>query len=237
MEDTVFYSPVVRGDIVEFSPEESWHCAKVLRLKAGEVIGYTDGEGLAGTASLLEVSPKLATARILDRSQQAPRSFRLHMAVAPTKNIDRFEWFLEKATEMGIEEITPIICAQSERTVVKPERLHKILVAAMKQSRRAWLPVLHDAVKFRDFMKTIDGATPGYVAHCAPGQKIPLRDVYTPGSDALILIGPEGDFNEEEVQMAMDKGMQAISLGEYRLRTETAALVACMGVNFINNEV
>lgn len=233
----IFYTENPAADIVQLSPEESHHCAKVLRLKPGQEIGFVDGSGGMGEAVLLEVSSKNTVASVKEKRMQPARPFRLHIAVAPTKSIDRFEWFLEKATECGIEEITPIICAQSERLIIKPERLKKILVAAMKQSQRAWLPVLNEAVKFRDFMKTIDGATPGYIAHCAAGEKVPLREIYSAGSDALILIGPEGDFNEEEVRMAMDKGLQAISLGENRLRTETAALVACMGVNFLNGEI
>lgn len=237
MDLIIFFEENLKQDIVELSPEESRHCAKVLRMKPGDVVGFTDGQGTTCKGKLLEVGPKATSALLFEKTTLPPRNFRLHMAVAPTKSIDRFEWFLEKATECGIEEITPIICAQSERSVVKPDRLKKILVAAMKQSQRAWLPVLNEAVKFRDFMKIIDGATPGYIAHCATGQKVPLREVYNAGSDALILIGPEGDFNEEEVRMAMDKGMQAISLGENRLRTETAALVACMGVNFLNGVI
>lgn len=233
----IFHTAHSATDIIQLSPAESHHCARVLRLKPGQHIGFVDGRGGMGEAVLLEVSSRNTMASVIEKRQQPARPFHLHIAIAPTKNIDRFEWFLEKATECGIEEITPVFCKNSERKVIKPDRLHKILVAAMKQSQRAWLPLLNEAVMFRDFVKILDATTPGYIAHCATGQKTTLRDVYTPGSHALILIGPEGDFNAEEVQMAIDKGVQAISLGENRLRTETAALVACMGVNFLNGEI
>lgn len=233
----IFFEPNLQPDIITFSPEESLHCARVLRLRAGQEVGITDGKGTFAIASLLEVHAKATTATILHRKNTPARPYRLHMAVAPTKNIDRFEWFLEKATECGIEEITPIICAQSERTVVKPERLHKILLAAMKQSQRAWLPVLHDAVKFKDFIKKADENQHACIAHCAEGEKKPLRELYQSGSNILIMIGPEGDFSTEEIQQATQAGIKSITLGESRLRTETAALAACMGINFMNGEL
>jgi 16S rRNA (uracil1498-N3)-methyltransferase len=233
----IFYNNDLSGDITELGEEEARHCARVLRLKPGELVGITDGKGIFCTARLLNVDARHVTVTIVQRDLVPERSFRLHMAVAPTKSIDRFEWFLEKATECGIEEITPIICTQSERKVIKPERLNKILLAAMKQSQRAWLPRLNDAVKFKDFVKSYSSDTPSFIAHCDEGAKNPLRNAYQPGKDVLIMIGPEGDFSAEEVQLAHSKGIQAISLGQNRLRTETAALVACMEVNFLNGEL
>lgn len=233
----IFYEENLQNAIIELSPEESKHCTKVLRLKAGDEIGFVDGNGTFAVAKLVEVNAKSTTAAITRRELQSKRNFHLHLAVAPTKSIDRFEWFLEKATECGIEEITPIICAQSERKVIKPERLNKIMVAAMKQSQRAWLPRLNDAVKFKDFVKNYSSHAPSFIAHCDEGDKNPLRDAYQPGQDVMIMIGPEGDFSPEEVQLARSKGIQAISLGQNRLRTETAALVACLGVNFLNGEL
>jgi 16S rRNA (uracil1498-N3)-methyltransferase len=233
----IFYEVNLQNAIIELSPEESKHCTKVLRLKAGDEVGFVDGKGLFARARLVDVNAKSTTATITQRELKPKRGFHLHMAVAPTKNIDRFEWFLEKATECGIEEITPIICAQSERTVIKPDRLNKILLAAMKQSQRAWLPRLNDAVKFKDFVKNYSSDTPSFIAHCDEGDKNPLRDAYQPGQDVMIMIGPEGDFSPEEVQLAHSKGIQAISLGQNRLRTETAALVACVEVNFMNGEL
>jgi len=233
----IFYEENLQNDLVELSPEESRHCTKVLRLKAGDEIGFVDGKGLFASARLVDVNARSTTATITHREHKPKRDFHLHMAVAPTKSIDRFEWFLEKATECGIEEITPIICAQSERTVIKRDRLKKILLAAMKQSQRAWLPKLNNAVRFKDFVKNIKTETTAFIAHCGEGEKQSLKQVYQPGKDVLIMIGPEGDFNREEIELAGEKGIQAISLGQNRLRTETAALVACMEVNFMNGEL
>lgn len=233
----IFYNNDLSGDITELGEEEARHCARVLRLKPGELIGITDGKGIFCTARLLTLDTRHVTVTIVQRDLVPERSFRLHMAVAPTKNIDRFEWFLEKATECGIEEITPLICAQSERKVIKPERLNKIIVAAMKQSQRAWLPKLNDAVKLKDFVKNYSSDNQSFIAHCDEGDKNPLRDAYKPGKDVMIMIGPEGDFSPEEVQLARSKGIQAISLGQNRLRTETAALVSCVEVNFLNGEL
>jgi 16S rRNA (uracil1498-N3)-methyltransferase len=233
----IFFEPSIQPDIITLSAEESQHCARVLRLRPGQEVGIADGKGTFAMASLLEVHAKGTTASILNRQNTPARPYRLHMAVAPTKNIDRFEWFLEKATECGIEEITPIICAQSERTVVKSDRLQKILLAAMKQSQRAWLPMLHETVKCKDFIKQIDGSQLACMAHCAEGEKQAFSKLYQPGSDILIMIGPEGDFSTEEIQQATQQGIKSITLGESRLRTETAALVACMGFNFMNGEL
>ena len=233
----IFFEENLQNALVELSTEESRHCTKVLRLKAGDEIGFVDGNGVFARAKLVDVNARLTTAAITHRELKPKRNFHLHMVVAPTKNIDRFEWFLEKATECGIEEITPVICAQSERTVVKPERMKKILLAAIKQSQRSWLPRLNDAVRFKDFIKNYSSDIPSFIAHCDEGDKNPLRDAYNPGQDVMIMIGPEGDFSPEEVQLARDKGIQAISLGQNRLRTETAALVACMEVNFLNGEL
>ena len=233
----IFFEENLEGDVVSLSQEESRHCVKVLRLQAGQEVGFANGKGTLATATLLDVNSKQTTAAIVKREFQPPRSFRLHMAVAPTKSIDRFEWFLEKAVECGIEEVTPIICSQSERRVIKPERLQKIMLAAMKQSRRHYLPLLNEAVKYNDFIKGMNKNTATFIAHCNAGAKISLRNAYVPGGDALILIGPEGDFSAEEVAQAERREAKAISLGESRLRTETAALVACMEVNFLNGEL
>ncbi|MFN2396601.1 MAG: 16S rRNA (uracil(1498)-N(3))-methyltransferase [Bacteroidales bacterium] len=233
----IFYNNDLSGDIAELGEEEARHCSRVLRLKPGELIGITDGKGIFCKARLLHVDTKYVTAAIEQRDFIPERSFRVHLAVAPTKNIDRFEWFLEKATECGIEEITPLICAQSERKIVKPERLQKIMIAAMKQSQRVWLPELNDTVKFTDFINGYSSDTPSFIAYCDEENRNPLRDAYKPGKDVMIMIGPEGDFSPEEVQLARSKGVQTISLGQNRLRTETAALVACMEVNFMNGEL
>lgn len=229
-----FFQEKIDTAIITLSAEESGHCARVLRLKAGQQIAVTNGRGTLATATLLEVSPKATTATITEQKNFPARPFQLHMAVAPTKNIDRFEWFLEKATECGIDQITPLICEQSERKILKPARLHKILVAAMKQSQRVYLPLLNEAISFKDFMGQYNGQPAAFMAHCDAGHKMPLHQACKPGSDVLILIGPEGDFSPQEIALAQDKGVQAISLGNHRLRTETAALAACIEINFLN---
>jgi 16S rRNA (uracil1498-N3)-methyltransferase len=184
----IFYEENLQNALVELSPEESRHCTKVLRLKAGDEVGFTDGKGTSVRARLVDVNAKSTTATITQRELKPKRNFHLHMAVAPTKNIDRYEWFLEKATECGVDEITPIICAQSERTVVKYERLEKIIVAAMKQSQRAYLPKLNEAVRFEQFIKQ-DFTGQCFIAHCDEKDMNSLKIAYSPGQDATILIG------------------------------------------------
>jgi 16S rRNA (uracil1498-N3)-methyltransferase len=161
------------------------------------------------------------------------RDFSLHIAVAPTKNISRFEWFLEKATEIGVNEITPLICENSERKIIKTDRLNKVIVAAMKQSLKSYLPRLNEAVKFSDFIKQ-KSVYSRYIAYCSENHRDMLRDAAKQKRNIEILIGPEGDFSEREVEMAMGHNFQAVSLGHSRLRTETAAIVACHTVNLIN---
>lgn len=231
-----FYEKNLLQEIITLSQEESMHCARVLRLRAGEEIMITDGQGSLCRSRLLDVNNRACSAAVTERKVIPPRVFHLHMAVAPTKNIDRFEWFLEKATECGIEEITPLICEHSERTIVKTDRLQKILLAAMKQSQRVYLPKLNEAISAKEFFAKGFDNTPAFIAWCGDGEKQSLQKAYTPGQDALILIGPEGDFSNQEVQMAVGKGAKTVSLGSNRLRTETAALLACIGVNFINGE-
>ena len=162
------------------------------------------------------------------------RNYHLHIAIAPTKNNDRLEWFLEKSTEIGIDEITPIICDQSERKVVKEDRLNKIISSAVKQSLKSIHPKLNQQIKFKDFL---DKDFPGqkFIAYIDDDVKTELSKVYKPSEDALILIGPEGDFRPEEVDLARKKGFTAVSLGKARLRTETAGIVSCHTINIINN--
>ncbi len=229
-----FYCENIYDDVVQLDDEESRHCARVLRLRAGHKIGAVDGKGTFCIATLLEVGSKTTRARVVERTDNyGKRPFRLHLAVAPTKHIDRFEWLLEKATECGIDEITPVICEKSERRIIKPQRLEKIIVAAMKQSGRAYQPTLNPITPFRDFIRK-DVAGMALIAHCEDGEKKSLANLYQPGNNVLVMIGPEGDFTGEEVKAAVDKGYQAISLGMHRLRTETAALLACIQVNTIN---
>ncbi len=231
----VFYSEISEAGLVILNHEESHHCTKVLRLRQGEEVIVTDGKGKWIRGHLVEANPKASLISPEKLIFVAPRQQRLHIAIAPTKNIDRFEWFLEKATECGIEEITPIFCENSERNTIKPERLEKVIAAAMKQSLRAWLPVLNPTVKLKEFLKKKAQGLK-MIAHCGLGEKMKMRRASSAGHGAVILIGPEGDFSQSEILLALEAGYQPISLGKYRLRTETAALVACIEFNVINSE-
>ena len=226
----LFYTPDIEPQHKAFilNEEESKHAVRVLRLPVGEQLELVDGNGGRYIAAIADAHPKRTVLEILSAVQEdGKRPYRLHIAIAPTKSIDRVEWFLEKATEVGIDEITPIICDHSERTIVKPERLQKVVVAAMKQSQRAYLPKINPAVRFADFLKT---PLPDrrFIAHCAAGEKQHLSRVLQPGGEALVLIGPEGDFSAAEIEEAVRGDFVPITFGQARLRTETAALVACV---------
>ncbi|MBQ8530606.1 MAG: 16S rRNA (uracil(1498)-N(3))-methyltransferase [Parabacteroides sp.] len=229
----IFYTPdiALRAELPE---EEAGHCIRVLRLTEGDEILLTDGKGMFYKAAISRAHPKHCEVDILESWQQpALWNFQLHIAVAPTKNMDRMEWFAEKATEIGIDAITCLNCRFSERKEVKPARLEKILVSAMKQSQKATLPVLTGMTDFRTFVtQPFDGRK--FIAHCEEGDKKLLKQLYQPGENALVLIGPEGDFSPEEIELALKNGFLPISLGESRLRTETAALVACHTIHVLN---
>ncbi len=215
--------------------EEARHCTRVLRLKRGSEVLLTDGKGKLAVSEIDEIFRGGIKLKVKSRQEEyGKRPFRLHMAVAPTKNIDRFEYFIEKATECGIDEITPIICEKSERRIIKHERLEKILLSAMKQSLRAYLPKLNQAVALKDFIKGIDKTGGAFVAHCAGGEKHRPEDTFRKGEDTLVMVGPEGDFSESEIKMCRDREIRALSLGEFRLRTETAAVILCIRANTLN---
>jgi len=198
-------------------------------------INLMDGLGGNYVASIIEATKNRVSLRILSHQQSYPhRKAKLHLAVAPTKNISRFEWFLEKATEIGIDEITPILCQRSERKVVKPERLKKIILAAAKQSKNTILPPLNPMIKLGAFLKKEWAGTPQqFIAHCEDDNEIHLLEKYKTDRDVIILIGPEGDFSPVEIKNSFENGYVPISLGASRLRTETAAMVACHTVNLL----
>ncbi|MDC7993483.1 16S rRNA (uracil(1498)-N(3))-methyltransferase [Altibacter sp. HG106] len=233
----LFYQPDITSSDAEvhFGKEESRHLHKVLRKREGDVITITNGNGLIIEAELTHVTPKSCSGAILKVNEHPPLPYALHMAVAPTKLNDRFEWFLEKATEIGVTEITPIYCDHSERKTIKPERYEKIVQSAMKQSLRAYLPTLNKAQSFLEFIhKQHDARAALFLAHCEEGNKKQLKDVVSSGASVVIAIGPEGDFSSEEIKTAHDASFQFIDLGNYRLRTETAAIVACHTIALIN---
>ena len=230
----LFFTPDFREEFYQLSETESKHIVRVLRMDTGDTIHLTDGEGGMIEASIVTADPKKCTVkavRILREYHKRP--FLLHIAIAPTKNTDRFEWFLEKSTEIGIDTITPLICSRSERNKINYDRSGKVIVAAMKQSLKAYLPKLDQPVKFRDFIqRPFEGAK--FIAYCDENETTELKNVYRKGAKTLILIGPEGDFTPEEVIAAKMAGFIPISLGKSRLRTETAGVVACHTVNLIN---
>ncbi len=193
------------------------------------------GKGDLFEARLRTADLKRCEVEIMGKTKRHQKRYALHMAVAPTKNNDRFEWFLEKATEIGVSEITPILCARSERKIIKLERIQKVVQAAMKQSLQLYLPKVNDAISFTDFMN-LEKKGFLFIAHCEESEKMDLMRRVLPDRDITILIGPEGDFTHEEINLARENGFLPISLGENRLRTETAALVACTIVAVVNNE-
>lgn len=230
----LFYTPDIEGDYYTLNPEESKHCIRVLRFTAGEPVALVDGRGNWYNGIIDRPDAKGCGVRITEQiGRYSERPFHLHLAIAPTKNIDRIEWMLEKCTEIGIDEITLLNTEHSERKVVKEERLEKVIIAAMKQSLKAYLPRLNPMMDFRKFISSCT-ETQKLIAHCHSRDKKRLDDIYRPGQDVVILIGPEGDFSETEVSLATGAGFTPITLGNSRLRTETAGIVACHSVNFIN---
>jgi 16S rRNA (uracil1498-N3)-methyltransferase len=232
----LFYTPDIGPSDSQYflNEEESKHCTRVLRLENGVDVQLIDGKGGLYNATIKEAHPKRTILQINSVvSSFNKRNHYLHIAVAPTKNIERMEWFLEKATEIGIDEISPIICQRSERKEVKIDRLNKIITSAIKQSIKAYHPVLNEPVSFAAILeKPFEGQK--FIAHCEKRDKTTLKAEFVKHGKYLILIGPEGDFTTNEIDNALRKGFKALTLGESRLRTETAALEACFEVNFLN---
>ncbi|TCD11543.1 16S rRNA (uracil(1498)-N(3))-methyltransferase [Pedobacter frigidisoli] len=231
----IFYTPDIAHNTYTLNEEESKHCVRVLRLPVGSLVNLVDGNGGFYTAEITLDNPKKVVLSILNVERGFhKRNHHLHIAVAPTKNIDRIEWFLEKATELGIDEITPIITDRSERRIVKEDRLNKVITSAVKQSIKAYHPKLNGAISYDAFMKLpFDGEK--LIAHCIDqGEKKYISDLVVPHQKYLILVGPEGDFTPEEVNLALNKGFKALTLGDNRLRTETAALSVCFEINYLN---
>lgn len=230
----VFYTPDI-DTCPELPEEEAGHCLRVLRLGLGDEVMLTDGKGFFYKAVISAATGKRCQVKVVEKIEQEKFwKGHLHLAMAPTKNMDRIEWFAEKATEIGFDELSFLNCRFSERKVIKTERIEKIVVSAMKQSLKARKPIVNEMTDFAKFMQR-DFQGQKFIAHCYEGEKPLLKEVLKPGEDALVLIGPEGDFSPEEVQKAEALGFQPISLGKSRLRTETAALVAVHMMNLFNS--
>ena len=232
----IFYTPDISGRSYVLNEDESKHCVRVLRLSVGDSIILVDGNGGFYEGRISDAHPKRCAVEVVSSIQEyGKRPFHLHVAIAPTKNIDRFEWFLEKATEIGIHEITPLLCSNSERKNINDERLEKIMVSAMKQSLKAYLPRLNPMVAFNTFVRqTLDAGK--FIAHCEDQEKVHLKNLVRPEQNIVVLIGPEGDFSSEEIGVALKNGYQPVSLGESRLRTETAGVAAVHIVNLANEK-
>lgn len=229
----VFYTPDI-AVTCEMPEEEAAHCLRVLRLGVGDEVMLTDGEGCFYKAVISAASGKRCQVKVTETIEQEPLwNGHLHLAMAPTKNMDRIEWLAEKATEIGFDELSFLNCRYSERKVIKTERVEKIVVSAVKQSLKARKPVVNEMMDFARFVKQ-DFAGQKFIAHCNEGEKPLLKEILVPGEDALVLIGPEGDFSPEEVKLAESLGFRSISLGKSRLRTETAALVSVHIMNLFN---
>lgn len=234
MNTNLFYASDIVPPVFQLSAEESKHIVKVLRMKTGDNILFTNGKGLLYQCRIAEANPKRVLVEVLEKKPgKDHRDFFLQMAVAPTKNINRFEWFLEKATEIGVDHITPFISEHSERKVVKTERLNRVITAAMKQSLKTFHPVLDEPISFEKLIQQyFEGQK--FIAYIDKVVTLELSRTYHSGSNALILIGPEGGFSMEEVEAAKTSGFVPVKLGPSRLRTETAAVAACHTVNLLN---
>ena len=229
----LFYQPEIPNGIFTLSADESRHATKVLRLKSGDRIDLTDGKGVFYEAQITKPDLVKCGFAILTTKAQPRKPFRIHIAIAPTKNTDRIEWFVEKTVELGIDHISFILCANSERKSLKLDRLEKIAISAMKQSGQAWLPQVTPMHPFNEILTSV--AKQKFIAFVDSQNPQHLKSVARTEGEALVLIGPEGDFSPEELQRAQDHGFQKVSLGSNRLRTETAGLAACHILNLINS--
>jgi len=231
----IFYVPDIKGSMCIMDTNESKHCIRVLRMGKGEKLRIVDGKGSLYEGIISDPDPAGCQIKITGVTRNyEKRNYRLNIAISPIKNPERFEWFIEKSVEIGIDGIIPLICRNTEKSGIKRDRLNNIIISAMKQSVKAFRPELFESVTFNDFVKSDNPGT-RMIAHCNPAiERYKMNEVYEKGRDAVILIGPEGDFSEEEINLALDNGFKPVDLGTSRLRTETAGIAACHSVYFIN---
>jgi 16S rRNA (uracil1498-N3)-methyltransferase len=220
-----FYIENLETASVVLDEDTSKHVVQVLRMKRGEQLLVTDGKGKKAVAMIEDDNRKRCSVNILSHETEPQRSNRTAIAISLVKNSSRFEWFLEKATEIGVSEIIPLLCERTEKEKFRHDRMKSIVVSAMLQSQQSWMPVLHEPTDFDMVMKE-NGYGKKFIAHCVPGDKASLHTERDPSSSSLILIGPEGDFTNHEIAFALDKGFLPVTLGSTRLRTETAGMVA-----------
>ena len=230
----LFYSKNIASENYTLSPDESRHCISVLRKKVNDKILITEGEGYIYSAEILEIKKNRVIYKNLTPLPKKNRKVKVHIAIAPTKNRVRFEWFLEKATEIGVDYIHPVICENSERKTLNIERCQKVLIAAMKQSQSAILPKINNVIKFKDFLENLKNKYT-YIAHCQNQEKIDFSDILNKDKprEIIVLIGPEGDFSKQEVNYSKKLGIKPINLCSNKLRTETAGIIACGTIEVI----
>ncbi len=230
----LFFLPEISvNESYQLSDDECRHLIKVKRAKDGDLVQLTDGKGRLATAKLSFRSKSKAFVLVNEVKEVHKEGPNLTIAISPIKSPSRWEWFLEKATELGIDKIQPIICTRTEKQNFKKERQEKIILSAIKQSNRYYLPELLDPISIEEFLKrNLNGQR--FIAHCEETKRISLYDNLMPASDLTILIGPEGDFTKNEIEMSVIEGFQPVSLGKYRLRTETAGIIVCQSFNFVN---
>jgi 16S rRNA (uracil1498-N3)-methyltransferase len=231
----IFYAPGITGMKWVLDEKESRHCVRVLRMKAGTPVKVIDGTGNLYEGVIGNADPSACEIKIKNViTDFEKRKYRLHIAISPLKNPERFEWFVEKCVEIGVDEITPLICKNTEKQRIKPERINNIIISAMKQSLKAGLTILNESVTFEDFIKR-DFEAVKMIAHCATSdEKAKIDQVCAKGDNILFLIGPEGDFSGNEIAMAVSEGFKPVHLGNSRLRTETAGIAACHSIYFLN---
>lgn len=231
----IFYAPDIKDDIYILDEKESKHAVKVLRMIKGDIINIIDGKGNLHEGLIINPDDKKCSVKILNIKENfEKRNYSLHIAISPVKNPERFEWFIEKCVEIGTDEITPLLCRNTEKQTIKKERIYNIIISAMKQSLKAGLTRLNDPLEFNDFVMT-NHKGKLMIAHCNNNlDRHCIKDIYNKGEDAVILIGPEGDFSSDEVLSATGRGFNPVHLGQSRLRTETAGIAACHSIYFIN---
>jgi len=230
----LFYQPGIPQGAHHLDREESHHAIRVLRIEKGRTIELTDGKGAFYVVKIVKADPKKCEFEIVEKKEVTKRDFQIHIAIAPTKNADRMEWFIEKATEIGIDQISFLLCKNSERKSINFERLEKVAISAMKQSLQAWLPRLSEMTAFQEILRT--SADQKFIAHVDAANPKQLYSISKPKKSYLILIGPEGDFTKEELELAEKNNFEKVGLGPNRLRTETAGLVAVQSLNLIQQK-
>jgi 16S rRNA (uracil1498-N3)-methyltransferase len=229
----LFYQPQIPDGVHYLDEDESRHCVKVLRREVGDEIRITDGKGSFYTCRITKADPRACTFQIQSTTKEKSRSFAIHIAIAPTKNPDRIEWFTEKAVEFGVDTITLMHCDHSEKSFLKTERLNKMAISAMKQSLKASLPIINPPTPFSDVVRN-EKCAGKFIACVDQSNPVHLKDVAQKNESSIILIGPEGDFSPAELDLARSMDFKKVSLGNSRLRTETAGLAACHILNLVN---